>query len=101
EKFDWVGEAAGDRFADIELQIRYFFAAITDDRRGLAEAAAPAFGISADEALESGVALVGTVDECCDLLVRRREYWGVSYIALGDKVYEALAPVGARLAGTW
>src|SRR5262249_54256913 len=66
EKFDWVREAAGDRFADIELQIRYFFAAITDDRRGLAEAAAPAFGISADEALESGVALVGTVDECCD-----------------------------------
>ncbi|HMG25673.1 MAG TPA: TIGR03621 family F420-dependent LLM class oxidoreductase [Acidimicrobiia bacterium] len=100
EKFDWVREAAGDRFADIELQIRYFFAAITDDRRGLAEAAAPAFGISADEALESGVALVGTVDECCDLLVRRREEWGVSYIALGDNEYEAFAPVVARLAGT-
>jgi probable F420-dependent oxidoreductase len=100
EKFDWVREAAGDRFADIELQIRYFFAAITDDRSGLAEAAAPAFGISADEALESGVALVGTVDECCDLLVRRREEWGVSYIALGDNEYEAFAPVVSRLAGT-
>ena len=100
EKFDWVRDAAGDRFADIELQIRYFFAAITDDRGGLAEAAAPAFGISADEALESGVALVGTVDECCELLVQRREEWGVSYIALGDNEYEAFAPVVARLAGT-
>ncbi|HMF83623.1 MAG TPA: TIGR03621 family F420-dependent LLM class oxidoreductase [Acidimicrobiia bacterium] len=100
EKFDWVREAAGDRFADIELQVRYFFAAISDDRRGLAEAAAPAFGISTDEALESGVALVGTVDECCDLLVQRREEWGVSYIALGDDQYEAFAPVVARLAGT-
>jgi probable F420-dependent oxidoreductase len=100
EKFVWVRDVAGDRFDDIELQIRYFFAAISDDRRGLAEAAAPAFGISADEALESGVALVGTVDECCELLVRRREEWGVSYIALGDNEYEAFAPVVARLAGT-
>jgi probable F420-dependent oxidoreductase len=100
QKFAWVREAAGDRFDDLELQIRYFFAAISDDRRGLAEAAAPAFGISADEALESGVALVGTVDECCDLLVQRREEWGVSYVAFGDNEYEAFAPVVARLAGT-
>jgi probable F420-dependent oxidoreductase len=99
EKFQWVREAAGEHFDDLELQIRYFFAAITDDRRGLAEAAAPAFGISADEALQSGVALVGTVDECCDLLVQRREEWGVSYIAFGDNEYEAFAPVVARLAG--
>jgi probable F420-dependent oxidoreductase len=100
QKFAWVRQAAGDRFHDLELQIRYFFAAITDDRRGLAEAAAPAFGISADEALESGVALVGTVDECCDLLVRRREECGVSYIVVGDDQYEAFAPVVSRLAGT-
>jgi probable F420-dependent oxidoreductase len=100
QKFAWVREAAGDRFDDLELQIRYFFAAISDDRRGLAEAAAPAFGISADEALESGVALVGTVDECCDLLVQRREEWGVSYVAFGDDQFEAFAPVVARLAGT-
>jgi probable F420-dependent oxidoreductase len=100
EKFAWVREAAGERFDDLELQIRYFFAAITDDRRGLAEAAAPAFGISADEALESGVALVGTVDECCDQLVRRRDEWGVSYVAVGDDQYEAFAPVVSRLAGT-
>jgi probable F420-dependent oxidoreductase len=100
QKFAWVREAAGERYDDLELQIRYFFAAITDDRRGLAEAAAPAFGISADEALESGVALVGTVDECCDLLVQRREEWGVSYVAFGDNEYEAFAPVVARLAGT-
>lgn len=100
QKFDWVRAAAGDRFDNLELHIRYFFAAISDDRRGLAEAAAPAFGITADEALESGVALVGTVDECCDLLVQRREEWGVSYIVLGDDQFEAFAPVVSRLAGT-
>ena len=39
--------ARATRFDDIELQIRYFFAAITDDRQGLAEAVAPGFGLDA------------------------------------------------------
>jgi probable F420-dependent oxidoreductase len=100
QKIEWVREGAGDRFDDLELQIRYFVAAITDDRNGLAEAMAPAVGLDPHEALESGVAVVGTVDECCDILVRRREEWGVSYVVLGDDQYEAFAPVVARLTGT-
>jgi probable F420-dependent oxidoreductase len=99
-KIEWVREGAGERFDDIELQIRYFMTSLTDDRRSLAEAVAPGFGLEPDVALESGVALVGTVDECCDLLVQRREEWGVSYVVLGDDQYEAFAPVVARLAGT-
>lgn len=100
QKIEWVREGAGDRFDDLELQIRYFVAAITDDRHGLAEAMAPAVGLDPHDALESGVAVVGTVDECCDILVRRRAAWGVSYIVLGDDQYEAFAPVVDRLAGT-
>lgn len=99
-KIGWIRDGAGDRFDDIELQIRYFFAAITDDRNALAEAAAPAFGLSAEDALGSGVALLGTVDEICDTLVERRERWGVSYVVIGDDLFEAFAPVVARLAGT-
>src|SRR4030081_2261766 len=83
QKIEWVREGAGDRFDDLELQIRYFVAAITDDRHGRAEAMAPAVGMEPHEALESGVAVVGTVDECCDILIRRREEWGGSYIVLG------------------
>lgn len=100
EKIGWVREGAGPRYDDIELQIRYFVAAITDDANGLAEAMAPGFGVSATEALQSGVALVGTVDEVCDTLTKRRDEWGVSYIVLGDDTFEAFAPVVARLAGT-
>jgi probable F420-dependent oxidoreductase len=99
-KIGWVREGAGDRFDDLELQIRYFVAAITDDARGLAEVMAPGFGVSADEALSSAAVLVGTVDEVCDTLVDRREQWGVSYVVLGDDQYEQFAPVVARLAGT-
>jgi probable F420-dependent oxidoreductase len=100
QKIEWVREGAGSRFDDLELQIRYFVTAITDDRRGLAEAVAGGFGLDADTALESGVALVGTTDECCDLLVQRREEWGVSYVVVGDDQYESFAPVVERLAGT-
>jgi probable F420-dependent oxidoreductase len=59
-KIGWVREGAGDRFDDLELQIRYFVAAVTDDARGLAEAMAPGFGVSPDEALSSGAVLAGT-----------------------------------------
>ena len=100
QKIEWVREGAGDRFDALELQIRYFMTSLTDDRRALAEAIAPGFGLDPDVALESGVALVGTVDECCDLLTKRREEWGVSYVVLGDDQFEAFAPVVSRLAGT-
>jgi probable F420-dependent oxidoreductase len=100
QKIEWVREGAGNRFDDLELQIRYFMASITEDRRALAEVVAPGFGLEPDVALESGMALVGTVDECCDLLGRRREEWGASYVVVGDDQYEAFAPVVARLAGT-
>jgi probable F420-dependent oxidoreductase len=99
-KIGWVRDGAGDRFDDLELQIRYFVTAITDDVRGLAEALAPGFGVTADEALSSGAVLAGTVDEVCDTLVARREEWGVSYVVFGDDQYEQFAPVVARLAGT-
>jgi probable F420-dependent oxidoreductase len=100
QKVEWVREGAGDRFDDIELQVRYFLAAITDDAMAVGEMMAPGFGISPEEGLSSGVACVGTVDEVCDLLVRRREEWGMSYVVFGDDQYEAFAPVVARLAGT-
>ena len=99
-KVGWIREGAGERFDDLELQIRYFVASITDDAQGLAEAMAPAFGVEPAEALSSGAVLAGTVDEVCDTLLARREEWGVSYVVLGDDTYEEFAPVVARLAGT-
>jgi len=100
QKVEWIKEGAGSRFDDLELQIRYFMASVTDDRKKLAEAIAPGFGISADEALEAGIALVGTVDEVCDLMAARRDRWGVSYAVVGGDEMEMFAPVVERLAGT-
>lgn len=100
QKIEWVKEGAGARFDDIELQIRYFLASITDDAEGFATAVAGGFGLTAQDALESGVALVGTVEQVIETLQRRREEWGVSYVVLGDDTFDAFAPVVAELAGT-
>jgi probable F420-dependent oxidoreductase len=99
-KIGWVRDGAGERFDDLELQIRYFVASITDDAQGLADAMGPAFGVDPAEALSSGGVLAGTVEEVCDTLLARREEWGVSYAVFGDDQYEDFAPVVARLAGT-
>jgi probable F420-dependent oxidoreductase len=99
-KVEWVRQAAGDRFDQIELNVLIGFALVTDDAKSIAEAMAPAFGdITPEEALHVPACLVGTVDFMVDELQRRREKWGFSYIAFEGE-WEALAPVVSRLAGT-
>lgn len=100
EKVRWVRAATGDRFDDLELQVRVHLALVTDDREGTAEALAPAFGLSPAAALASPHALVGSVDEICDDLLARRERWGLSYVTVGVDAIDAMAPVVARLTGT-
>ena len=92
-------DAAGERFDQIELHVRVHLAAITDDRSALAEAIAPAFGLSPAEALESPHALAGSVSEVVDQCLERRERFGISYIGLGLDAADAMAPVVAQLAG--
>ena len=94
-----VRDAAGDRFDALELQTRVHLAVITDDGPALAAAAAPAFGITAEQALASPHALVGTVEECVATIEGWRERWGISYISLMGSSAEAMAPVVERLAG--
>ena len=101
QKIDWVRAGAGDRFDEIELQIRYFMAAITDDARGFAEMLAPSFGIDARRSPRVRQSCwSGRSTRSATPSWRRREEWGVSYVVIGDDLLEAFAPVVARLAGT-
>ena len=100
EKVGWIREAAGDRFDQIELQVRVHLAAITDDRPGLAEAVAPALGLTPAEALVSPHALAGSVDEIVEQCLERRDRFGISVIGLSVEALDAMAPVVARLADT-
>ena len=98
-KLAWIREAAGDRFADLELQARIHLAMVTDDRAGILEQLSPAFGLTPDEAAETPHALIGSVSEICDQLVERRERWSISYVTLSQDQLDAFAPVVQRLAG--
>ncbi len=75
-------------------------AAITDDRRGMAEAMAPAFGLEAAAALEVPMVVVGTVDQVCETLRERRERFGFSCYVFHEAEVEPFAAVVDRLAGT-
>jgi probable F420-dependent oxidoreductase len=100
ERIQWVKEAAGDRFDDIELQVLTFLVQVGVDADEAAANIAPLFGIDPAEALEIPLALVGTVDQICETLQKRREELGFSYVVVHDAEMDAFAPVVARLAGT-
>jgi alkanesulfonate monooxygenase SsuD/methylene tetrahydromethanopterin reductase-like flavin-dependent oxidoreductase (luciferase family) len=99
EKVVIVREAAGDRIHDIELNVRVFYVAFTDDRRGASESIAQALGVAVPELLASPFALIGTPAQMAEDLRERRERWGFSYVIVGADDIDAFAPVVAELAG--
>jgi alkanesulfonate monooxygenase SsuD/methylene tetrahydromethanopterin reductase-like flavin-dependent oxidoreductase (luciferase family) len=96
ERVGWLRDEAGDRFADLELNVNLM--AVGDRIPGWIS---HQMGLTAADLAASGsfVALAGTVEEMCDELQRRRERVGISYVLVADELMEALAPVVERLAG--
>jgi probable F420-dependent oxidoreductase len=99
QKIRWVREGAGDRFADIELEIAAYFTVVTPDGAGTRAKMAPMFGMTPEVLAEHPHALIGSVDEICDRIVERRERYGISYVSFGASAVDAVAPVIERLAG--
>lgn len=99
EKVRWVREAAGARFDDLELHVLVFAPFVTPAREQVAQVVAPHFGADKGTVLQMPYALIGTVDEICDMLERRREQHGFSYYTIGEDAIRAFAPVVARMTG--
>jgi probable F420-dependent oxidoreductase len=100
QRLQWIKEAAGDRFDDIEIQSLTFITQITDDRDSVFANIAPLFGFTLEEAADVPLALVGTVDQICETLQQRREEYGISYVTVQDAAMRDFAPIVERLAGT-
>ena len=100
EKIAWVREAAGGRFDDLELNALIGFVMVTDDATGVAEAMAPHFGTTPQEALHIPLALLGSIEEMTEELQWRRQEYGISYWTIEGDSWEALGPVVSALAGT-
>jgi probable F420-dependent oxidoreductase len=99
KKLAWVRDGAGARFDDLELQTRIHLAMVTDDRDAVAAELAPLLGISAEEALASPHALVGSAQQCIDEVQRWRDRWGLSYVSINAENMEEFAPVVEFLTG--
>ena len=95
----WVREAAPDRFGSIELQIVAFATRIVASRRAAARTATM-LGLPGEDALELPIVLMGSVDELCEQLLKRRERWGFTNIVVPADAMESFAPVVAQLAST-
>jgi probable F420-dependent oxidoreductase len=106
EKIDWVREAAGDRFASLELNVYPTGSApiLTDDARGVAAdildgiRTRTGVEITVDEYLESPHVFIGSVDGLVAKLGELRDRLGISSFMVGD--VDTLAPVVKRLSGT-
>ena len=97
-KVGWIREAAGDRWAQLEINIALW--QIDPDFHTRSGPPPPrARGISEEELLLSPHYLVGDTDEMVETLLARRERWGASYITLPESALEILEPVIARLSG--
>jgi probable F420-dependent oxidoreductase len=103
KKIEWVRAGAGERFEQLELEIGAYNTVITDHQAPTANAIADALGMSAEDILTHPHCLIGSVDFICEELIRRREAYGISYIAVLDdgenNMAEVFAPVVARLTG--
>lgn len=99
ERYQWVKDAAGDRFDQIEIQLHTFTVQVVDDPRALFEMMAPSMGITADEAETVPMVLAGPIESIVEQLHHHRETYGASYIVVHEGEIDAFAPVVAQLAG--
>jgi probable F420-dependent oxidoreductase len=105
EKIGWVREAAGDRFAELELNTYPSGNAtcITDDPRAEAQRRADLIRersgveLTAEDVLDSPHHYIGTVKSLTEKFVMLRERLGISSFLVDD--LDALAPVVEELAG--
>jgi len=99
EKVAIVAAAGAHRLNDIEMNIRTFFVKVTNDRAATVEGISSMFGVSKDMIDASPFALIGSVEECIEQLLERRERWGFSYTIVGAENIDECAPIVAALRG--
>ena len=102
ERLEVVRQAAGARFADLELGVLVQMVILTHDRLTAARQLVEERGwrISADDVLDSPFLLLGTVEQIGDQLRGYRERFGVSYLTVFDGRADGFDAVVHALAGT-
>jgi probable F420-dependent oxidoreductase len=101
QKVEWVRQAAGDRFCNLEIHVNARAVEVTDaDPHAAIEHIAAQTGQSPAALHESPGTLVGSVEAIVEQLHARRQQYGVSYYVVHARFMDALAPVIARMNGS-
>jgi probable F420-dependent oxidoreductase len=100
QRIEWIRQAAGKRFDELELQCLTFLVQIVPDRTEAIARLAGAISAAPEQIEGSPIAMIGSTDQIIESLRERREVFGFSYIVVHEAELEAFAPVVAALAGT-
>jgi probable F420-dependent oxidoreductase len=100
DRIRWAREAAGDRAGDLEFQCWTAAVQVVPNAVAVTESLAALFGLTPDQLRAAPLALIGSAGEITEILRKRREELGFSYIVVHEPEMDALAPVIAELAGT-
>jgi probable F420-dependent oxidoreductase len=101
QKINWVRQAAGERFHDLELSMVLTPVPSAEQHRAAEQLAAERgwSSISAEQVLDMPSLVIGSVEQMVEQLYQRRERFGFSYYVVTDRHLQTLAPVVAQLAG--
>lgn len=99
DKVAIVRAAAGERFDQIEMNVRAFMVRVTDQRVDALVGLAAAVATPRELLEESPFVLIGSPAQITEDLLSRRERWGFSYVIVGPDEVELFAPVVAALRG--
>ncbi|WP_165367896.1 TIGR03621 family F420-dependent LLM class oxidoreductase [Phytoactinopolyspora endophytica] len=101
-KLEWVRDAAGSRFDEVELSM-LVSPRVNDDVKSTAEEFAVRRGwgsVAAEAVLSMPSVFIGPVERIADTMRARRKEFGFSYYVVSDSIMERFAPVVEELNGT-
>ena len=98
-RIGFVRTAAGERYAQLDVESSPYFTEITDDPETVLAGLAKSTGIAADLLRDHPNVLIGSSESVVELLHSRRETLGVNYITVQQTQIESFAPVVALLHG--
>jgi probable F420-dependent oxidoreductase len=98
-RIGFVRTAAGERYAQLDVESSPYFTEITDDPETVLAGLAKSTGIAADLLRDHPNVLIGSSESVVELLHSRRETLGVNYVTVQQTQIESFAPVVALLHG--
>ena len=93
-----IRQAAGPRYADLQLQTTVWHVRVTDQPRAAVEELATRLQLPPEVIQDSPSVLVGSVESIVEQVQERHARFDVSYFVIDDSAIDAFAPVVARLA---